>query len=98
MKYKIRFNKTRGMDGRGTVDHVWRIFENGNENLVKHFRSRVDILYDGKKKPLFNAAQYCLYCFVNGTKRFGIPPGGRCPKGTPSHSETPQSRQTLRPE
>ena len=35
-KYLIRFNKTRGQEGRGTVDHVWRVFENGFEYLCKH--------------------------------------------------------------
>ena len=34
--YLIRFNKTRGQEGRGTVDHVWRVFENGKEYLFKH--------------------------------------------------------------
>jgi len=37
-KYHIRFNKSRGQPGRGTKDHVWRVFENGNEYLFKHFR------------------------------------------------------------
>jgi hypothetical protein len=36
-KYLIRFNKTRGNPGRGTKDHVWRVFENGKEYLFKHF-------------------------------------------------------------
>lgn len=35
-KFKIRFNKTRGQPGRGTIDHVWRVFdENGKEWLAK---------------------------------------------------------------
>jgi hypothetical protein len=35
--YRIRFNKSRGQLGRGTADHVWRIFdETGKETLVKH--------------------------------------------------------------
>jgi hypothetical protein len=37
-KYLIRFNKSRGQAGRGSVDHVWRVFENGNEFLCKHIR------------------------------------------------------------
>ena len=37
-KYRIRFNKSRGQDGRGTIDHVWRVFENDKEYLVKHFK------------------------------------------------------------
>ena len=43
MKYGIRFNKTRGTPGRGTVDHVWRVFENGQEYLVKHFKINVPV-------------------------------------------------------
>jgi hypothetical protein len=40
-KYHIRFNKTRGMPGRGTPDHAWRVFENGKEFLVKHVKINV---------------------------------------------------------
>lgn len=40
-KYLIRFNKTRGMPGRGTIDHVWRVFENDNEFLCKHVKINV---------------------------------------------------------
>lgn len=36
-KYLIRFNKSRGNPGRGTSEHVWRVFENGKEYLFKHF-------------------------------------------------------------
>jgi len=41
MKYSIRFNKTRGQPGRGTVDHVWRVFEDGKEYLFKHVKINV---------------------------------------------------------
>jgi hypothetical protein len=34
--YHIRFNKTRGQAGRGTIDHVWRVFENDKEFLLKN--------------------------------------------------------------
>ena len=34
-KYHIRFNKTRGQEGRGTMEHVWRVFENGKEILAR---------------------------------------------------------------
>ena len=40
-KYRIRFNKSRGQDGRGTLDHVWRVFEGDKEYLVKHFKINV---------------------------------------------------------
>lgn len=36
-KYLVRFNKTRGMPGRGSKEHVWRVFENDHEYLAKHF-------------------------------------------------------------
>lgn len=36
-KYSIRFNQSRGQPGRGTVDHVWRVFEDGKEFLFKNF-------------------------------------------------------------
>jgi len=40
-KYLIRFNKSKGQPGRGSVDHVWRVFENGHEILAKHVRIQV---------------------------------------------------------
>jgi len=33
--YLIRFNKSRGQEGRGSEAHVWRVFENGVEHLAK---------------------------------------------------------------
>ena len=39
--YKIRFNKSRGQPGRGTIEHVWRVFENGHEHLARHLQIRV---------------------------------------------------------
>lgn len=41
MRYWIRFNKSRGEPGRGTMDHVWRVFENDKEFLFKHVRIEV---------------------------------------------------------
>ena len=40
-KYKIRFNKSRGLEGRGTKDHVWRVFEGDKEYLFKNFKLNV---------------------------------------------------------
>jgi hypothetical protein len=40
-KYKIRFNKTRGNPGRGSKEHVWRVFEDNQEYIVKHFKLNV---------------------------------------------------------
>lgn len=36
MKYRIRFNKSRGQAGRGTKEHVWRVFHNDTEWLARH--------------------------------------------------------------
>lgn len=40
-KYRIRFNKSRGQIGRGTIDHVWRVFENDKEYLFKNVKINV---------------------------------------------------------
>lgn len=37
----VRYNKTRGQVGRGSVDHVWRIFDNDKEYVVKNVRINV---------------------------------------------------------
>ena len=37
----IRFNKTRGMQGRGTPEHVWRVFEDDKEYLLKNVQINV---------------------------------------------------------
>jgi hypothetical protein len=36
MKFRIRFNKSAGQEGRGTVDHVWRVFAGKKEYLCKN--------------------------------------------------------------
>jgi len=40
-KYRIRFNKSRGRSGRGTPEHVWRVFEGDHEYLFKNFKLEV---------------------------------------------------------
>ena len=40
-EFMIRFNKSRGQEGRGTIDHVWRVFEDGKEYLVKNVQINV---------------------------------------------------------
>jgi hypothetical protein len=40
-EYKIRYNQTRGEPNRGTMDHVWRVFENEKEYLVKNIKINV---------------------------------------------------------
>jgi hypothetical protein len=41
--YHIRFNKSRGQPGRGSKDHVWRVFENGREYIFKHVNITVPV-------------------------------------------------------
>ena len=41
MKFRIRFNKSRGQEGRGTKDHVWRVFAGKKEYLAKHVEINV---------------------------------------------------------
>jgi len=36
MKFRIRFNKSRGQPNRGTMEHVWRVFAEEKEYLAKH--------------------------------------------------------------
>ena len=57
-KYLIRFNKTRGQPSRGTLEHVWRVFENDTEYLFKHVKINVpvhdEISGDGKGNDDWN--------------------------------------------
>ena len=59
-KYHIRFNKSRGQPGRGSADHVWRVFENGKEYLFKHVKISVpvqdEITGDGRGNDDWNFA------------------------------------------
>jgi hypothetical protein len=34
---RIRFNKTRGMPGRGSLDHVWRVFQELPDGTDKEY-------------------------------------------------------------
>jgi hypothetical protein len=45
MKYLIRFNQSRGQEGRGTLEHVWRVFEGDEqkEYLFKHINIQVPV-------------------------------------------------------
>jgi len=39
--YQIRYNKSRGQAGRGSVEHAWRVFEGDKEYVVKNVRINV---------------------------------------------------------
>ena len=56
--YKIRFNKTRGQPGRGTMDHVWRVFENDKEYLFKNLNITAPI----KSEKDANGVDYNICC------------------------------------
>ena len=55
MKYLIRFNKSRGQQGRGTLDHVWRVFEDEKEYLFKNVKINVHS-YSEKSEQDWNIA------------------------------------------
>jgi hypothetical protein len=57
-KYEIRFNKTRGQAGRGSMDHVWRVFENGKEKLFKN----LDITVPIRSEKDANGIDYNIVC------------------------------------
>jgi len=57
-KYQIRFNKSRGQAGRGSMDHVWRVFENGKEFLFKN----LDITAPIKSEKDANGVDYNIVC------------------------------------
>jgi len=58
MKYSIRFNKNRGQEGRGTVDHCWRVFEGKKEYLFKHIK--INVPSQSEKDP--NGQDWNVVC------------------------------------
>lgn len=59
-KYSIRFNKSRGEPGRGTRDHVWRVFENDDkEFLCKHIKINTEVTDEVDK----NGQDYNIVCY-----------------------------------
>jgi len=56
--YRIRFNKSRGQVGRGSMDHVWRVFENGKEYLFKNLNISAPI----KSEKDANGIDYNIVC------------------------------------
>lgn len=59
MKYRIRFNKLRGQPGRGSFDHVWRVFSEDKEYLFKH----LDISTPVKSEKEPNSEDWNIVCF-----------------------------------
>lgn len=56
--YHIRFNKSRGQEGRGSIDHVWRVFEGEKEYLFKN----LDITVPVKSEKDANGVDYNIVC------------------------------------
>jgi hypothetical protein len=54
--FQIRYNQTRGKPGRGTVDHVWRVFEDGKEYLTKNVEINVPC------RGMKTGADYSMVC------------------------------------
>jgi len=50
MKIKIRFNKSRGQSGRGSFDHVWRVFVEEKEYLFKHLDIQIPTKSEKEEK------------------------------------------------
>ena len=69
-KYLIRFNKSKGQPGRGTNDHVWRVFESKPENgeyinykeyLFKNFK--LEVFSDSEKSGNMSGDDFNIRCF-----------------------------------
>jgi len=61
VKIKIRFNKRRGEPGRGTSDHVWRVFAGEKEYIAKHVIIQTESWGEKEK----NSEDWNMVC--NGT-------------------------------
>ena len=53
-KFLIRFNKTRGQPGRGTLEHAWRVFVENKEYLVKNIKIDVPVWTEKSSNSLNN--------------------------------------------
>ncbi len=60
-KIKIRFNKSRGQPGRGSIEHVWRVFEKEKEYLVKN----VLILVNSETEKEEFSEDWNIVCYGN---------------------------------
>ena len=70
MKIKIRFNKTRGEPGRGSRDHVWRVFAGEKEYICK--RVNINVPSWGEKEE--NSEDWNIVCDGNPvvTRHFSL--------------------------
>tara|TARA_A100001388_G_scaffold277243_1_gene267544 strand:- start:10574 stop:10795 length:222 start_codon:yes stop_codon:yes gene_type:complete len=65
-KYRIRFNKARGQPGRGTHEHVWRVFQEKEEWLARHVILKVPSRSE-QEGPDWNIVCYGTMLFFEDT-------------------------------
>jgi hypothetical protein len=71
--YLIRFNKSAGQPGRGSPEHVWRVFEDGREHLARHVRILVPC-WSEQSGPDWNMACNGRMIFYSDTDTAVITP------------------------
>lgn len=59
-KYRIRFNKQKGQNNKGTIDHAWRVFEGCNKEYI--FKN-IEINAPVKSEKDKNGLDYNIYCY-----------------------------------
>lgn len=64
--FLIRFNKSAGQPGRGSHEHVWRVFKDGEEYLARHVRILVPS-WSEQSGPDWNIACKGSMAFYNDT-------------------------------
>lgn len=62
MKYRIRFNLSRGQPGRGTEEHVWRVLQGNTEWLARH------VIIEVPSRSEQEGSNWNIVC--DGTMRF----------------------------
>ena len=65
-KYRIRFHKARGQPGRGTHEHVWRVFQEKEEWLARHVILKVPSRSE-QEGPDWNIVCYGTMLFFEDT-------------------------------
>ena len=86
-KFCIRFNQTRGQPGRGTLEHVWRVFEDGKERLFKHVNITVPI-WDERDGEQWNVCCEGVLAIDRDTSTAIIKPLGNVLSSKPVEGKT----------
>lgn len=71
--FLIRFNKSAGQPGRGSHEHVWRVFEDDQEHLARHVRILVPS-WSEQSGPDWNIACKGIMAFYPDTDTIVISP------------------------